>query len=273
VKDNRKIRAQLIDELAQLRQRISQLELGEAELKEAQAVLLPAAQQWRATFDAIADGVFLLDAEGKVARCNQTMAKRLQKSPNELIGHTCWELVDGTSEPPPSCPFVLARESRRRHTMLRAVDDRWYSSVVDPMVDEDGSFVGAVCSMADVTARKQAEDAVRESEERYRTLFEGIPDGVIVHSAEKGFLDCNEAVLRRLGYSREEFLRLRPADIVHPDFLSLTHESQGGMWAGERSTVESAHVCKDGRAIQVEVNARRIKHGGMPAILAVVRDI
>ena len=89
MKDSRKIRAQLIDELAQLRQRISQLELGEAELKEAQAVLLPAAQQWRATFDAISDGVFLLDAEGKVARCNQAVAKRLRKSYDELIGHTC----------------------------------------------------------------------------------------------------------------------------------------------------------------------------------------
>ncbi len=123
------------------------------------------------------------------------------------------------------------------------------------------------------TQLSYAEDALRESEQRYRQLFEGISDAVLVYSSQGRFLDCNEATLRRLGYSREEFLRLSAADLVHPDFRELMKSNQKRIWAGETTTVESAHLAKDGRLIPVEVSARRIEYQGEPAVLAVVRDI
>jgi two-component system cell cycle sensor histidine kinase/response regulator CckA len=121
--------------------------------------------------------------------------------------------------------------------------------------------------------RKRAERALRESEQHYRQLFEGIGDAVMVYSSQGRFLDCNEATLQRLGYSREELLRLGAAGIVHPDFHLLMKDNPKRLWAGETTVVESAHRCKDGRVIPVEVNARRIEYQGESAILAVVRDI
>jgi len=73
---------------------------------------------------------------------------------------------------------------------------------------------------------RQAEEARQESEQRYRQLFEGIGDAVMVYNWEGRFLDCNEATLQRLGYSREEFLLLRTADIVHPDFHLVMKSNQ-----------------------------------------------
>ncbi|MEJ2436299.1 MAG: PAS domain-containing protein [Pseudolabrys sp.] len=68
--------------------------------------------------------------------------------------------------------------------------------------------------MPAATARKQAEAALRESEERYRTIFELSPSGIIVVSPDSGtILDCNDTAARNLGYSREELTRLRIADI------------------------------------------------------------
>ena len=121
--------------------------------------------------------------------------------------------------------------------------------------------------------RKRAEAALRESEQRYRQIFGGIGDAVMVYSSQGRFLDCNGATLQRLGYSREELRRLRAADIIHPDFHLAMKDNQKRIWAGEATVVESAHRCKDGRVIPVEVNARRIEYRGEAAILAVVRDI
>ena len=107
----------------------------------------------------------------------------------------------------------------------------------------------------------------------WEDLFDAVADAVIVYNPQGGFLDCNEATLQRLGYSREEFLNLIPGDIVHPDFHQVMRSNQAKLLAGEAILVESAHRSKDGQVIPVEVNARRITYHGEPAILAVVRDI
>jgi len=114
---------------------------------------------------------------------------------------------------------------------------------------------------------------LRESEKRYRNLFEDIGDAVMVFGLRGRFLDCNDITLQYLGYSRKEFLRLKPVDIVHPDFHLKMKENQKRIMAGESTVSESAHRCKDGRVVPVEVHARRIEYQDEPAILAVVRDI
>ncbi|MBL7073887.1 PAS domain S-box protein [candidate division KSB1 bacterium] len=138
---------------------------------------------------------------------------------------------------------------------------------------EYGKAVRLVGILQDITERKKAEEELRESERRYRQLFEGINDSVMVLNSQGRFVDCNEVTLQRLGYSSEEFFSLRPADLVHPDFHQLMKDNQERIWAGEPTIVESLHSCKDGKLIPVEVNALRIEYQGEPAILAVVRDI
>jgi len=125
----------------------------------------------------------------------------------------------------------------------------------------------------ELAERVKAEQALEESEMRYRHLFEGIEDAVLVYDAVGRCLDCNVATLRSFGYSREEFMRLSITDIVHPDFHQLQRDGQDRIWAGETAVAESVYRCKDGRSIPVEVNARRMEYMGEAAILAVVRDI
>jgi PAS domain S-box-containing protein len=125
----------------------------------------------------------------------------------------------------------------------------------------------------EIENHRQTAAALGESEHRFRLLFEGVGDAVMVYSSRLKFLDCNEVALRRLGYSREEFLRLRPADIVHPDFHQRMKDAQKGIWAGQTTIVELVHRCKDGELVPVEVHARRIQYDSNLAVLTVVRDI
>ena len=155
-------------------------------------------------------------------------------------------------------------EPEARLTEAEAVIEVLRSQQVDAIVGEEHVALVRL---------KEVEEALRESEQRYRRLFEGIGDAVMVYSSQGRFLDCNEATLQRLGYSPEELFRLRAADIVHPGFHQLMKDNQERIWGGEATVVESAHRCKDGRVIPVEVNAHVIEYQGEAAILAVVRDI
>jgi PAS domain S-box-containing protein len=178
-----------------------------ARRKRAEEALQASARQWRTTFDAISDGVWLADREGRILRCNEAMTKLLGKPFSEVVGRPCWELVHGTSEPIEGCPFKRMGETCRRETLVLPIGERWLDDAVDPLLDEDGNLVGAVHVMTDITERKRAEEALRESELRFSTVFHTSPIGIsITRLADGQYIDVNEAFLGLFGYAREEAL-------------------------------------------------------------------
>ena len=142
-----------------------------------QKEMLPKASsaQWQTIFDAINDAVCLLDMNGKILRCNKAMESLLKKSSKEIIGGICWELMYGTDKPIKSCPIVRMKKTLRRESLvLKVDDDKWLNVAVDPLIDETGNLAGAVHIISDITRRKQAEEALRESEEKYRSLTDQV---------------------------------------------------------------------------------------------------
>lgn len=125
----------------------------------------------------------------------------------------------------------------------------------------------------DITDRRLQEESLRQSEERVRTLFEGIDDAVFVHDEEGRILDCNEAACRRLGYTRQELLSMRTGDIDAPEFAETFFERLAQQAAVGRCNFEGVHVTKDGRRISVDINTSVINYQGRGAVLAVMRDI
>ena len=129
------------------------------------------AQQWRTTFDAMSDAVFLVDLERRIVRCNKTMTELLGKSFSEITHCTCSELIHGTSEPIEGCPFVHMQETRRREVTILPMDDRWFNHIVDPLLDNAGNLIGAIHIMSDITERVQMEQQLIQTE-RLRALGE-----------------------------------------------------------------------------------------------------
>ena len=121
--------------------------------------------------------------------------------------------------------------------------------------------------------RKKNEDALRESEERFRTLFDNAGDAIFIHDLEGCFLEANHEACERLGYSREELLKMAAADIDTPEWAALTAGRVEELRKKGHVISESIHVAKDGKRIPVEVNSRIVQFAGRPAVLASARDV
>jgi len=130
-------------------------------------------------------------------------------------------------------------------------------------------------TVQDITERKQVEDALRESEERWGRLLELAPVGIAVHS-EGRLVFANPAGARLLGADSEQDLIGKPiAGIIHPDGLERSRQRIQRMMAGETGLypAEDVYVKLDGTPVDVEVMATSLTYSGKPAVQVIVSDI
>ncbi|HLF83054.1 MAG TPA: PAS domain S-box protein [Blastocatellia bacterium] len=138
--------------------------------------------------------------------------------------------------------------------------------------DEHGQTIALVGVAQDITDRKRAMKQLRESEHKYRTLFNRIADPVFIFAkAPSRFLDCNEAVARIYGYTVEDLRTMSVFDLHPPEDLPEV-ERNINVRNLDRPTTYT-HITKDGRRIDVETLADEIEYQGQPAWISIVRDI
>jgi len=121
--------------------------------------------------------------------------------------------------------------------------------------------------------RKQAEQALQESESRYKTLFNSASDIIFIHDLSGNTIDTNDVTCERLGYSREELLRMTPMDIDATEYADFVLERINELRKFGLVVFETVHVTQEGKRIPTEVNSRLIEYAGKPAVLSVARDI
>ncbi|MDD4137425.1 MAG: PAS domain S-box protein [Methanoregula sp.] len=130
-----------------------------------------------------------------------------------------------------------------------------------------------VCSMVDITESKRVKDELIESELRYRMLFDGASDAVILHDIDGKIYETNVIASRYLGYSKKEFLQMGLRDLaVRPETIFPSDEVRQFLARGY-TLFESDLKKKDGGTLTVEISSRTTEYFGMPAIMSTVRDI
>jgi len=150
--------------------------------------------------------------------------------------------------------------------------ERYFRMAVYPMP------WGILAVATDITERKCAEEALRESEERYRVLFEGGNDAVFVFNVTADgkpgkFVEVNNEACQYLGYSAAELHELTPADLVPPERRKAVAELMRRLVEERELIFEWAHLRKDGAEIPVEISSHLFEFRGEPTAISIVRDI
>jgi len=253
------------------------------ERKAAEEALRASESQYQSLFKSIAEPVFISDATAsRFLDCNDVAC--------ELYGYSRDEIKALKPEHlhPPEERAALRDEvagggfgTTCAYTHITK-DGRRLAVEINPAPTEYQGQRARIAIVRDITQRRRAEEALRSSESKYRTLFEHVSDPIfILDRITYQYLDCNETASRVYGYSRDELLSMTPFDVRAPearhklqeDLAKLAASAAAPGMAASRVCSTTTHVTKAGRRMEVEVLAERIEYEGRPAYLALVRDV
>jgi PAS domain S-box-containing protein len=143
--------------------------------------------------------------------------------------------------------------------------------------DAEGNALRAIGISQNITERKNAEEKLRQSEERFRRYFDLGLIGMAITSPAKGILETNEKLCTILGYSRDELLRKTWAELTHPDDLAADLANFNKVMAGEMDgyTIDKRWICKNGAVIDstISVKAVRNEQGAVQYFVGLFEDI
>ncbi|MCJ7663995.1 MAG: PAS domain S-box protein, partial [Desulfobacterales bacterium] len=222
--------------------------------------------------------VFYIDKKGRFIRVNKTFAEALNMPEENFAGKTAFDLYSPRiAQGMTDDDHQVFQARRPKLNILEQYESasgiRWVQTDKIPILDKDGVPIGLIGFAQDITERKQAEEALHESETRFRTLFESIPDSVLVHDDEGTILHVNEIGAQQLEWSAKDLVGRNLREIVTPENRALIADHIRETLKIGWCRFETTYVSRSGWKIVVELNDRPIKFGKKKAILRVARDI
>lgn len=234
---------------------------------------------YRDLVEQASDMIFTQDLAGRLTSINLAGERFLGRKQEDLIG-TSFFSVFGVI--PGSNGFAGSLDQTQNATEFRhqfvahsaAGEDRWLDLIVSPIKDRVDDTVGFRGLARDITERKRFEEALRDSEERYRLLFESTPQPIWVYNEDTlGFLAVNEASTRIYGYSRDEFLSMTIDDLrPEEDIPTLMIKNAAD---ADELVISSPwrHQTRDKKIIYVEMSSHPVVFDGKNSRLVIVNDV
>jgi diguanylate cyclase (GGDEF)-like protein/PAS domain S-box-containing protein len=275
MEDRDKTKEQLTEELTQLRRRVADLE---ATVRQRQIAEPARKQRYRTLFEESRDAICITARDGKLVDANQSFLDLFGYSRGEMTELRLGQLYVDASAPHRFQAEIEEKGAVRGYEVkLRRKDGTEMDCLFTSTLRRgaDGAIMGYQGIICDVTAEKRAEIALRESEEKYRSLVQNLTDGLaIVQGPEIKFL--NRALLDLLGCRSEDEVVGRPfTDFVSAEHRSMMMERALARERGEEAPTryEFRALRKDGTGFDAEISVNRITYEGRPARQGLVRDI
>jgi len=252
---------------AQLATGIAQAELFE--------MVARAKKEWEATFDAMSDGIFIFDKDGKLVRVNRAGAAMDSRPPETLLGKQCCEILRANSD---GIACIVEKSLRKSAAInLEIVPENLNRPVlvtVEPVLDERSQTIGAVCTARDLSELRKVEAVARERQSLLKNIMDSAREAIYALDSEGRYKWCNQAMLEMTGYKLDE--------IIGHSFLERTHEDDREMRLerftkalnGYPQSFESRYVANSGSVRFASVNtAPIIVDGETTGVLGIAHDI
>ena len=281
MQDERKTKPQLIQELAQLRRRVTKLERASgAEPQRIEAAIRESQSTLSTILNSSSQFFILVDFNANVLAFNAAATQVWQAVFGQEIktARPIFDYLPGEQlqEYAWIARAILDEQEVVLEKCFKGIDglDHWFELHLDPARSADGQHVGVLCGATDITSRKQIEMALRQSEESYRRLVEISPAPILVH-VKSTIVFVNQATLDLLGASTaEDLLNRSILEIIHPDFHSMVKHGVQLIDSGEFiPAVDQKLIGLDGRVIDVTAIGSRCIYQGQPAIQVVFTDV
>jgi PAS domain S-box-containing protein len=263
---NRELEGRVAERTARLEATLA--ELGESE------------ERFRATFEQAAVGVAHVGLDGRWLRVNDKVCEITGYTRKELSRLTFQDIthLDDLQKDLDNLDQLLADDIRTYSTEKRYLRKDgsivWINLTVSAVRDALDRVKYFITNIVDVTERRRAQEALSQSEERYRAVVEQSSEGLyLVDSATKRILETNPALQDMLGYTADELRGMGLHEIVAHDRETVEANVERTLREGTRFIRERGYLRKDGSVVEVEIAASVIDYGGKRVICAAIRDI
>jgi PAS domain S-box-containing protein len=225
--------------------------------------------------------ICITDLEDRFTFANPAFLKAYGYTEAEIVGKTPKILF--SPENPPELLGEILKMTREEGWQGEVIDRRKDGSDfpislgTSQIRNSEGQVIGLIGVARDITERKRAEAVLKESEEKFRTLFESAPIGMALHDAKGRYVQTNQAYQRMLGYNNEELRHLSVRRITHPDDVLEGQRFFEEFRAGQRDRYqrEKRYLRKDGSLVWAHASASAIRNnkGELIYIISMVEDI
>ena len=253
------------------------------ERKRAEEALCTSEEHFRHLVEGVKDyALYMLDLDGRVVTWNDGAKRMKGYSSEEILGRHIslfYEPHDVESGQPQRALTEAVATGRFEDEGWRVRKDGsrfWANIIVTALKDETGGIRGFSKMTRDMTERKRTNEALRESEARFRSYFELGLIGMAITSPTKGILEVNDELCRILGFERGELLQKTWVEMTHPNDRAADVENFNRVMAGEMDgyTLDKRWICKEGRVIDSIVAAKclRLADGSVDYFVGLVLD-
>jgi formate hydrogenlyase transcriptional activator len=253
--------------------------------KRAEEALRRTEERFRLLVQGVKDyAIFMLDADGRVASWNEGAQRIKGYRADEIIGqhfsrfYTQEDMDEGK---PDSELKIAASEGKFEEEGWRVRKDGsrfWANVVITAVRDRQGALVGFSKVTRDFTERKNAEEAVRVSETRFRSLFEFSPDAIIVTGEDGKITEVNSQVEKFFGYRRQELMG-QPVETLVPERFRAIHPEHRKEYTAHAQTrpmgigLELRGLRKDGTEFPVDIMLSPVETEAGRVVISVIRDL
>src|SRR5579863_508896 len=191
-------------------------------------------REWELTFDAVPDAVLIFDDQCRVHRANRAACETLGLPFAKLIGQPCYDVLHGLAHAPHFCPHeqLLATGTPQRRDFEEPHLGKVFDATSTPLRDRDGTLLGCIHVLRDISDRNRAEQALRDSEEQLRLLLNSTAEAIYGLDGAGNCTFCNPACLRLLGYCD-------PSDLLGRNMHDVMHHTRAN---GDPYPEDDCHI-------------------------------
>lgn len=255
-------------------------ELSDAELQHKIEILEKKLQDQNkfinSIFDAINTPLYIINVQDyKIIKANKAC-----KLPQFSEPVTCYSFSHKSNEPCNTqnhpCTLEIVKRTKKlvrlEHFHYDPMGNLGYYEInAFPIIDEMGEITQLIEYTVDITKRREAEQHLKQSEEKFRTLFDNSSDATFIIDLNGKFLEVNEITCKQLGYTKNELLQLTPEN------LNFCGENMAELIEALKQfgylTHNTNYIRRDGVKIPFEINSKLVEYDGKPVIMCIARDI